>query len=132
MNPAVLGVMIPIIAIVLGLATGIVSIVAGHRERLQRTELRHRERLTAIEKGLEIPPDPVEADTISVRRPRHLLRGLVCLCIGLTLTPAMWQLGADMPWLFGLVPAGIGVGYLVFYVIEGRHESKPGEAPPPR
>jgi hypothetical protein len=135
MEPAILGVMIPIIAIVLGMTTAIVSIVAGHRQRVQRAELRHRERLAAIEKGLEIPPDPADAEPVSMRRPRYLLRGLIFLFVGLTVTGAMWQLAGDIPYLFGLVPAAVGLGYLVFYFVEGRHEAQAARAaqasPPP-
>lgn len=127
MNPAILGVMIPIIAIVMGVGTAIIAILAGHRQRMQRNELRHRERLAAIEKGLEIPPDPVESEP-EPRRPRHLLRGLCWLFVGAALTAAMWQLGGEVPYLFGLIPAAVGAGFLLFYFIEGRSEAqRPGE-----
>jgi hypothetical protein len=123
MSPQILGIMVPIIAIVMGVGTAIIAILAGHRQRMQRNELRHRERLAAIEKGLEIPPDPVESEPVG-RRPRYLLRGLCCLFFGATLTAAMWQVSSDVPYLFGLIPAAIGAGYLLFYFIEGRHEAK--------
>lgn len=123
MNPAVLGVMIPIIAIILGVATAIVAIVSGHRQRMQRVELRHRERLAAIEKGLEIPADPIETEP-EPRRPRYLLRGLCWLFVGVALTAGLYQIEANVPYLFGLVPAALGAGYLLFYFIEGRREAK--------
>ena len=55
-----LALFIPIIGIVLGVTIAIVAIITGHRQKLQRNDMRHKERLAAIEKGLEIPPDPVE------------------------------------------------------------------------
>lgn len=128
MSPAILGIMIPIIAIVMGVGTAIIAIVAGHRQRMQRAELRHRERLAAIEKGIEIPPDPVEFEPEG-RRPRYLLRGLCWLFVGATLTAALSQLPAEVPYLFGLIPAALGAGYLLFYFLEGRHEAKRPEEP---
>jgi len=129
MDAAVLGVMIPIIFIVLGLATATVAIVAGHRQRMQRVELRHRERLAAIEKGLEIPPDPSEAEPPQLRRPRYLLRGLIWLFVGIGVFAGLWQTGPQgAPYLFGLIPSGVGLAYLLFYFIEGRHEAKDGPA----
>jgi len=132
MNPAVLGVMIPILAIILGVATAITAIIAGHRQRALRAELRHRERLAAIEKGIEIPNDPVEYSMPPMPRPRHLLRGLIWFFVGAVLTVAMWQTAGDVPYLFGLIPAAVGLAYLIYYFVEGRHEPEltPGSAPP--
>ncbi len=121
MDVAALGVMIPIVAIVLGLATAMVAIVTAHRQRMQRAELRHRERLAAIEKGIEIPPDPVEVEPVREKQPRTLLVGLVLVFMGIALTLALAQSGTDVPYLYGAIPAAIGLGYLLYYFIEGRH-----------
>ncbi len=133
MDPAVLGVMIPIVAIIFGVGIGVVWVIAAHRQRMQRADFRHRERLAAIDKGLELPPDPMDADpNATVRRPRHLLRGLVLLLVGLALTAALGQTGAE-GYLFGLIPAAAGLGYLIYYLVEGRHEAARAlGAPPPR
>ncbi len=56
-----LALFIPIITIVLGVAIAIVWIVTAHRQKVQRFEMRHRERMAAIEKGLELPPEPGRA-----------------------------------------------------------------------
>jgi len=134
MDPAVIGVMIPIIAIIFGVGIGVVWVIAAHRQRMQRADFRHRERLAAIDKGLELPPDPMDADpNATARRPRHLLRGLVLLLVGLALTAALGQTGSE-GYLFGLIPAAAGLGYLLYYIIEGRHEAARalGDTPPPR
>jgi hypothetical protein len=120
----IIAVFIPITAIVFGVACAIVCIVAAHRQRMQRAELRHRERLAAIEKGLEVAPDPPEFDAGAGRRPRFLLRGLVLVFGGITLTVAIKQLPGPVPYLFGMIPTAIGLGYLVYYLIEGRRESR--------
>jgi hypothetical protein len=135
MDPATLGLLVPIIAIIFGVAVAIVAIVAAHRQRMQRAELRHRERLAAIEKGLELPPDPPDVDANgALRRPRFLLRGLVLLFVGITLTLAMEQLHESVPYLFGMIPAAAGLGYLIYYYIEGRREPSPAAtgSPPDR
>jgi hypothetical protein len=124
MNPQIVGVFIPIVAIVLGVSVAIVSIVTAHRQRMQRADFRHRERLAAIDKGLELPPDPPDFDTNgALRRPRFLLRGLVLVFVGITLTLALLQLPEAVPYLFGMIPTAVGVGYVLYYVIEGRRES---------
>ena len=133
MDPAIIGVFIPIVAIVGGGAVAIASIAAAHRQRMQRADLRHRERLAAIEKGLELPPDPAERDRAPVvRRPRHLLRGLVLLFGGIALTVALAQdRAAEHSYLFGLLPAAVGLAYLIYYFVEGKHESARALGTPP-
>jgi len=139
MNEDIVAIFIPITAIIFGVACAIVSIIVGHRQRMQRAELRHRERLAAIDKGLELPPDPPDFNTDGGRRrPRFLLRGLVLVFLGISLTVAMLQLPGSVPYLFGLIPAAVGLGYLVYYLIEGRRESSlaspgsPADAAPSR
>jgi hypothetical protein len=123
MNPAIVGEFIPIIAIILGVGAAIVQIIANHRQRLQRAEHRHSERLAAIDKGLELPPDPLEPVADPRHRPRHLLRGLVLVLVGAVLVPALIRNGDADVALFGLLPAAVGLAYLIYYVIEGRRES---------
>src|SRR5208282_3211379 len=110
MNEDIVAIFIPITAIIFGVACAIVSIIVGHRQRMQRAELRHRERLAAIDKGLELPPDPPDFNTDGGRRrPRFLLRGLVLVFLGISLTVAMLQLPGSVPYLFGLIPAAVGL-----------------------
>ena len=121
MSPGIVGVFIPIIAIVSGIAVAIVGMIAQHRQRLQRADLRHRERLAAIEKGLELPPDPPDVDPRAGDDARFLRHGLVLVAIGVTVTAAMMQLpDKDIPWLFGFIPAAIGIAYLLYFVIRLR------------
>ena len=58
MDEEMLALIIPIFGIVFGVGVAIVAIVAGHRESVKRAELRHRERMAALEKGIELPPEP--------------------------------------------------------------------------
>jgi hypothetical protein len=110
---------IPIIAIIMGVGAGIVGIIARHRQQLQRVELRHKERLVAIEKGIELPPELADAD---VRRPRYLLKGLIWTFAGVaSYFPLNSLAGADESTL-AIVPVAIGLAYLIFYWVQGRHE----------
>jgi hypothetical protein len=117
-------IMIPIIAIVMSLAIPIVAIITDFAKRRNIYELHHEERLAAIEKGIELPPLPVELIGAAPKgRPRHLLRGLVWLFIGLG---AMAGLAGvthgeeEKVWLLGLVPTGVGLAYLIYYFVEGK------------
>ena len=112
-----LALLIPILAIVFGIGIAAVWIIASHRERLQRNELRYRERLAAIEKGLELPPDPVEPE---IRRSSGLKGGISALLVGAVLYFALREVADDDVALFGLIPAAVGVANLIFYFVERR------------
>jgi hypothetical protein len=65
--------LIPIVALIVAFGIASVSLHFNNRTR----ELRHRERLSALEKGIDLPPDPVRGPNA------YLLRGLIWLFIGL-------------------------------------------------
>lgn len=120
MTPDVLGVMIPLSAIILGISAGIVGIVSRHRQQVQRADLRHRERLAAMEKGVELPPeleDPVE-------RPRYLLKGLVWSFIGISAYFALNALAGSEESMLAGIPFAVGLAYLVYYFVQGRREDE--------
>lgn len=110
--------MIPILGIVLGVSVAIVAIITSHREKQKRAELRHRERIAAIEKGMEIPPDP-EPD-VEVRKGGSLKSGLAGLFLGIVLYFALRQVADEDVALFGLIPAAFGVASLISYFVESR------------
>jgi hypothetical protein len=110
--------LIPILGIVLGVAIAIVAIVASHREKQKRIESRHRERLAAIEKGIDLPPDP--EPEAAPKSSTSLRSGLMGLFIGVVLYFALDQIADDDVALFGLIPAAIGLANLISYFIERR------------
>jgi hypothetical protein len=116
--------MIPILGVVLGVSVAIVAIVTSHREKQKRAELRHRERIAAIEKGMEIPPDP-EPD-VEVRKGGSLKSGLAGLFLGIVLYFAIRQVADDDVALFGLIPACFGVASLISYFVESRRNGNGG------
>ncbi len=110
--------MIPILGIIMGVGIAIIAIVTAHREKQKRVELRHRERLAAIEKGIELAPDP-EPDG-GVKKSSSLKSGLSGVFIGTVLYFAIDRLVDEDVALFGLIPAALGIATLISYFVESR------------
>ena len=118
--------LIPIFGIVLGIAVAIVAIVASHREKVTRAEFRHRERIAALEKGIELPPDPPEPEID--RKIGSLKNGVMGVLIGVVLYFAIREVADDASVaLFGLIPAAIGVANLVSYFVEAKKKNGNGK-----
>jgi hypothetical protein len=126
-------IVIPLVSIVLGILMIIVAIVTKHRRQMQELDNRHRERMAAIEKGLDLPPDPVVGDRVvvgerlrGVRRggPDYLLRGLIWLGVGIALSASDTFFGTGNR-MFGWIATAVGVAYLIYYGLEGRREGPP-------
>ena len=118
MDIEVLALFIPISMIVLGVAVAIVAIVTAHRRRVLRNESRHKERMAALEKGMELPPDPVEADAGG--KVGGLRSGIGGILVGVVLYLALRGVADEDVALFGLIPAAFGVASLVSYIVESR------------
>jgi len=130
MNHGTLALLIPIIAIIMALGTGMLNICLNYKRRKDMFALYHQERMAAIEKGIELPPLPEDFfqdySRPSRRSPhRQLLVGLVLVFVGLTLylalhfTQTRTDTGADAG-LYALIPAGIGMAYLIYYFTVGK------------
>ena len=104
------------------MTVAIVFIVTRYRRNVQELEQRHRERMAAIDKGLDLPPEPVTPPAVTP--PRYLLRGLVWLGVGLAIVFGARELLDSDAASFGWIPVAVGVAYLIFYMVEGRKESK--------
>lgn len=111
-----------IFAIGMPLSIPIIIAVLNYRKRRQLMQLHHTERMAAIERGMELPPLPIELiDGISTPRRRRttLLPGLVWFFIGLAVLMSVRSV-AEEGALLGLIPTGIGLAYLIYYFAEGR------------
>jgi hypothetical protein len=127
MDPGVIGVFIPIVAIVMGIGMGMLSVWSEHKRKAQLLEQNHRERMQAIEKGIELPPLPPNlvglgggpsTDTAA----KSLRSGIMLVLIGIVLFFAIGVAGGREGALFGLIPAAIGVANLVYAAIQWNKE----------
>jgi Domain of unknown function (DUF6249) len=125
---AILGLSIPILAVVLGLSMGMLSLYFDFRKKREMFQLHHAERMAAIEKGIDVPPLPPEFFGDYKRRVRsptfNLQRGWMWLLIGLAVTIALFETGQRDAW-WGLVPMAVGVAYLLSYLIDRRTAPTP-------
>lgn len=121
-------------AVGLPLSIPIVVSVLNYRKRRRLMELYHAERMAAIERGMEIPPLPSEILGPPPNR-STLLPGLIWFFVGLALLAGLYRADGEFfsgfagRWVWGLVPTGVGIAYLIHYCVEGRKYFKP--APPP-
>ena len=126
MDEDVVALFIPITAIVMSLLVPIVFAVVDYRRRKDIVEAHHRERLAAIERGTDIAPLP-ESFYLPYQRRRRggygLLPGLIWLFIGIGLFVALGAVAGEEVRHFGLIPAGVGLAYLIYYFVEGRKEA---------
>jgi hypothetical protein len=119
--------LLPILTVVLTLGTVMLAIYLGYRKKKEMFTLYHQERMAAIEKGIEVPPipDAFFMNPANQGTGRDLLKGLVWLFVGVGLTVALYHEGEKKEALFGLIPAGIGLAYLIYYAVEGRRAKQP-------
>ena len=94
MDPAVIAVFIPIVAIVLGIGIGMLAIWSEHRRKAQLLEQNHRERMHAIEKGVELPPLPpgligISNGPATASAAKSLRSGIMLTLIGILLYVAI-------------------------------------------
>ncbi len=118
----ILGIMVPIVAIVMGVGIGMLSLFLDYRKKSEMFALHHKERLAAIEKGMEVPPLPPEffREHRRLRVPGdYLRRGLVLLLVGVALTIALYD-STRRNYLWGLLPVAMGVANLIYYWVESR------------
>jgi Mg2+/citrate symporter len=119
----VLALLIPIIAIVMGIGIAFFAVFLDYSKRKRLMELYHQQRMAAIDKGIEMPPMPLDLLTADPRRRTRsspLLRGLIWLFAGATLVVALYAGDLREKAFFGLIPAGIGAAYLIYYFAEGK------------
>ncbi|MFO1408014.1 MAG: DUF6249 domain-containing protein [Steroidobacteraceae bacterium] len=133
MGPDTLGIFIPIIAVFMSLLIPIVYTITDYRRRRDIIEAHHKERLAAIERGTDIPPLPDSFYQPIQRRPPRgdsgLLPGLIWMFVGIGLFVALAAItgGDEGVQYFALIPAGVGLAYLIHYFVEGR--KRPPQAP---
>jgi uncharacterized membrane protein YeiB len=133
MQPEQMALLIPIFGIVFGIGAGIVAIITQARRRGKEFELRHKERMAAIERGLDVPSEPLEPIERPKTHAQYLLRGMVWLGVGIAITFAAGDLVGDQVSRLGAIPAAVGIAYLIYYFVAKPKEpgkDKPAGGPP--
>jgi len=132
--------LIPLVSVILGIGMIVVSIVVKHRRQMRELDNRHRERMAAIEKGLDLPPDPLAERVAVAERIRgnrragsdYLLKGLIWLGVGIALSVSDTFFGSGNR-TFGWIASAVGAAYLIYYAFEGRRNGPPpSSGDPPR
>lgn len=120
---------IPIFGILFGIGGPVVVVIVwftlNYHKRRKLMELHHTERMAAIERGMEIPPLPIElidGRSVPKRRRTALLPGLVWFFVGLAVVVGslVGDVDGEIPVFLGLIPLGIGLAYLIYYFTEGK------------
>jgi hypothetical protein len=132
MNPGLIAVWIPIVAIVFGIGIGMLSVWSEHKRKAQLLEQLHRERMMALEKGVEPPViTPGLVGFLNSRPkaapkylwPKAMRNGLWLLLGGIVLFFAIVRAGGDEGALFALIPAAVGIANLIYAAVL-RHQEK--------
>jgi hypothetical protein len=128
----ILALAIPIVAIVMGIGFAMFGAWLAYRRQRELFQLHHAERMAAIEKGIELPPLPPAFFQFGIRRPRtvssNLRRGVLLLFIGIAVSIALYT-GKNSDWRWGLIPAAIGLAYLLLHRFEASVAPEPGQNP---
>lgn len=127
MHPGGIAVFIPIVAIVMGVGIGMMALWAEHKRKSQLLEQLHRERLHALDKGLEPPPIPGHlagnGDASAPASAAKALRsGVMLVLIGAILCVGIYTTGGGNGAWFGLIPAAVGTGNLLYALILSKKE----------
>jgi hypothetical protein len=133
MNPQIIGVFIPIVAIVMGIGIGMLAIWSEHKRKSQLLEQNHRERMHAIEKGIELPALPANLvggsnGPSTATAAKSLRSGIMLTLISVVLFVAIDEAGGRDGALFGLIPGAIGIANLVYAAILWQKEKR-GDKP---
>lgn len=121
---SMLGIAIPIVAIIGGFTVAIVGMYVHYRRQREMLQMYHAERMAAIEKGIELPPLPPEltnADRYGSCGRGRRSSGFIILFVGLALTYALWENGGG--W-WGLVVVAVGLGRVVESYLDRRHYTR--------
>jgi hypothetical protein len=112
-----MGISLGFVAVVMGIGIAFFAVWCDYRKRQNLIKACHEERMAALEKGFELPPYPRELgakpDAPESETPSSGLEaGLIWLGVGIGALVFSWKIGG--------IPLGVGVAYLVYYLIEGR------------
>ena len=111
-NPNVVAISIPIIFVLGAIAITITALILDSA----RKDRKHKERLLAMEKGMELPEDPIKTSP-----PRYLaIRtwGFVFTLLGIALVAGISAEAGLRHGAWGLLPTSIGIALLISAYLE--------------
>jgi hypothetical protein len=122
----ILPLLIPILGIVMGIGIGMLALWLDHQKKTRIFELHHQERMLAIERGMEVPPFPLEflqgRDKPKATLAGSLRWGLIWLFLGVAIAIGhLFNDRADTA-VWALMPIAVGLALLIFYSIGRRQE----------
>jgi hypothetical protein len=106
-------VLVPIVAIIFGALAPILIVWLILRARGERNRLVYETAVKLADKGQPVPPELFQNLN---QRGSDLRRGLVLMLFGISLCIALYEVGTF--WTFGLIPAFMGIGYLIVWQVE--------------
>jgi len=121
--------LIPLFGIVFSIGGPMIAFIVwlwlNYQKRRRLMELHHTERMAAIERGMDVPPLPIELIDGRAPRPRSrrssLRSGLIWFFVGLAIVIGLISGDEhDIPMFVALVPLAIGIAFLLYYFLEGR------------
>lgn len=105
--------LIPLTGIVLGTMVPVLIVWLILRARGERNRLVYETAIKLADKGQPVPPALFQ----NLNQPASdLRRGLVLVLFGVALSIALYEVGTF--WTFGLIPAFMGIGYLIVWRVE--------------
>jgi hypothetical protein len=111
---AMLGILVPIFAIVGGIVLAIFAVQRG----FQQKKLYHEEKMLAIEKGVPIPVEPEYRQDAVRNFLKNMRTGLILLFLGIGLALGLYfGTGEVETAAWSLIVVFIGLGYLLYALI---------------
>jgi hypothetical protein len=126
-DPAFMAMLIGLFFVVGSIAVVLLIVVSAFRNRRVKAEMLHRERMLALEKGLPIPPDYLEGP----KRRRPFVAGLIWAGIGLG--AVVWGIieGENDANAWGLIPFFVGIALLIGDWLSARRAARAGSGSAP-
>lgn len=109
-----MGILVPISAIVMGLLLAILAVWWGFRKEQEKQKTIR----LALEKGVELPEELFkDHKSLRKRTPmENLRRGLILTFLGVALSVALWFVAGNN-FVWGLIPLAVGIAYLIYFFI---------------
>jgi uncharacterized membrane protein YfcA len=119
-----MGALVPILGILFPIFIIFIVFYFVFTTDYKKEKLKREERIKAIEKGVELPPEPTRPPATPLD---YLRKGLVCFGIGLGLIIGSWIFATKMrdPGIFfftlaGFVMTFIGAALIIYYKIQDK------------